>query len=714
MPAERLPFSRNVAYYSRQYSRIRGQFFFRREKNRRFNGQPVGAYFASKPIIRSTEYAKRPCFLGVNWGRLFVCGITGYTHRGRVFSPSAIREATSTLIHRGPDQQGTHETADISLGAVRLKVIDLAAGAQPFFSEDRKTVLVFNGEIYNYRELRRELKELGHAFSTQSDTEVLLRAFLQWDTDCFRRLRGMFAAAFWSQDQRRLVLVRDRVGIKPLYVCRVGGDIYFGSELKSILFHAEIPRQLDLTALHHYLALNYVPGPFTLIEGIQKLRPGYLLEWRNGLVLEEQYWKLPHAQDDHWTLPDAEEALDGLLKQSMQDHLLSDVPVGLWLSGGIDSSTLLHYASQTSRQQLKTFSITFRGRSFDETPYIHELVDRYQTDHLELDLNPTLDLPSAIEDVAYYSDEPFADAGALPVWFLSKLSRQRVTVALSGEGADELFGGYITYRADHLAGYARLLPEAARRSLLSALNYWPVSDEKISFEYKMKRFLEGSLLSPDEAHVYWNGSFSRAQQTEMLLKTNDTEVQDLFESDLPAANGNRNLRRFLAFDQRYYLTDDLLQKVDRMSMAHSLEVRPPYLDHRMIEFAASLPDRFKVSGRRHKLILKRLMRSKLPKRVLRRSKSGLDIPTHDWLRGPLRSYLEEILSPAEVKGNGLFRPEAIERLKCDHIERQANLGYHLWGLMILFLWMKHWNVQISGELNLPLTAEESVSKQAVY
>lgn len=643
-----------------------------------------------------------------------MCGITGYTHRGRVFSPSAIKEATSTLIHRGPDQQGTHETADISLGAVRLKIIDLAAGSQPFFSEDRKTVLVFNGEIYNYRELRRELKELGHAFSTQSDTEVLLRAFLQWDTDCFRRLRGMFAGAFWSQDQRRLVLVRDRVGIKPLYVCRVGGDIYFGSELKSLLFHPEIPRQLNLSALHHYLALNYVPGPFTLIEGIQKLRPGYQLEWRDGLVLEEPYWKLPHAQDDHWTLPDAEEALDGLLKQSMQDHLLSDVPVGLWLSGGIDSSALLHYASQTSTERLKTFSITFRGRSFDETPYIHELVDRYQTDHLELDLNPTLDLLSAIEEVAYYSDEPFADAGALPVWFLSKLSRQRVTVALSGEGADELFGGYITYRADHLAGYARLLPEAARRSLLSALNYWPVSDEKISFEYKMKRFLEGSLLSPDEAHVYWNGSFSRAQQIEMLLKTNDTEVQDLFESDLPAANGNGNLRRFLAFDQRYYLADDLLQKVDRMSMAHSLEVRPPYLDHRMIEFAASLPDRFKVSGRCHKLILKRLMRSKLPKSVLCRSKTGLDIPTHDWLRGPLRSYLEETLSSVAVKENGLFRPEAVERLKCDHMERRANLGYHLWGLMILFLWMKHWNVQISGELSLPLATEESVSKQAVY
>lgn len=642
-----------------------------------------------------------------------MCGISGYTHRGRVFNPSAIKESTDRLIHRGPDQQGTYESPDVSMGAVRLKIIDLAAGAQPFFSEDRKTVLVFNGEIYNYRELRAELQELGHSFSTRSDTEVLLRAFLQWDTHCFQRLRGMFAAAFWNEEQRRLVLVRDRVGIKPLYVCRLGDDLYFGSELKTILFHPEIPRRLDLSALHHYLALNYVPGPFTLIEGIQKLRPGHMLEWRDGMVLEEPYWKLPHRQDENWTLPDAEEALDLLLTRSMQDHLLSDVPVGIWLSGGIDSSALLHYASQASTQRLRTFSITFRGRSFDETPYIHELTQKYQTEHQELDLNPTLDLPSAIEELAYHSDEPFADAGAVPVWFLSKLSRQRVTVALSGEGADELFGGYVTYRADHLAGYARLLPRMARRSLLGALNYWPVSDEKISFEYKMKRFLEGSLLPPDEAHTYWNGSFSRAQQADLLLRSNHASVQDLFECDLPEANGDGSLSRFLAFDQRYYLTDDLLQKVDRMSMAHSLEVRPPYLDHRIIEFAASLPDRFKVSGRCHKVILRRLMRTKLPASVLRRSKTGLDIPTHDWLRGPLRPFLEETLSPEAVKQSGLFRPQAIERLKKDHMERRANLGYHLWGLMILFLWMKHWNIQSSSELSLPLAAEESVSRQVL-
>ena len=641
-----------------------------------------------------------------------MCGITGYTHRARSFNPSFIKEAIDCLIHRGPDQQGTYESESVSLGAVRLKIIDLEAGAQPFFSDDRKTVLVFNGEIYNYRELRKELEDLGHAFSTHSDTEVLLQAFLQWDTGCFARLRGMFAAAIWQEEQRRMVLARDRVGIKPLYICQLGEDIYFGSELKTILIHPEIPRQLDQTALHYYLSLNYVPGPFTLIEGIQKLQPGSMLEWRDGTMQQQQYWKLPHGQIGKWAMPEAELALDDLLKKSVSEHLLSDVPIGVWLSGGIDSSAVLHYASQQSARRLKSFSITFHGRTFDETPYIQQLVNKYQTEHYELDLNPTLDLSSAIEELAYYSDEPFADAGAVPIWYLSKLTRQHATVALSGEGADEMFGGYVTYQADHLAGYLRLLPKWARRSLLAALQHWPVSDDKISFEYKLKRFLEGSLLPPDEAHVFWNGAFSRIQQKELMLRAKHVSVNDLFDSDLPLANHGGNFNRFLVFDQRYYLTDDLLQKVDRMSMAHSIEVRPPYLDHRIIEFASTLPERFKVNGRVLKVILKQLMKSKLPQCVIQRAKTGLDIPTHDWLRGPLRPLLEDTVNRDAIKRLGLFRPEAIERVKQDHMERRANLGYHLWGLLILFLWIKHWNIQVSSELSLPLRTQESVSSQA--
>src|SRR5713101_8894445 len=578
-----------------------------------------------------------------------LCGITGFTHGNSFIDPARIRTATDSLLHRGPDQQGTYESAEISLGAVRLKIIDLRAGEQPLFSEDGETVVVFNGEIYNHAELRDELEDAGHTFTSRSDTEVEQKAFLRWDTECFRRFNGMFAIALWSAREKRLILARDRMGIKPLYIHRRGDDIVFGSELKTIFAHPEVERNIDLTALHHYLSLNYVPCPHTLVQGIEKLPPAHFLEWRGGRVKTEAYWRLRFETQEGLSLDSAADQLDVLLRQSTRDHLISDVPLGLWLSGGVDSSTILHYAREVSGSRVNTFSISFQGRSFDEMRYIRDIAEQYETQHHELDLNPSLDLATAIEELAYYSDEPFADAGAVPVCFLSKLSRQRVTVALSGEGADELFGGYITYRADHLAGYARLLPKAARRSLLAALSYWPVSDEKIGLEYKVKRFLEGSLLSPDEAHVYWNGSFSRSQQMELLLRTNRARVQDLFDPDLPESNRDGNLSRFLAFDQKYYLTDDLLQKVDRMSMAHSLEVRPPYLDHRLIEFAASLPDRFKISGRGTKVILRRLMKSKLPASVLRHSKTGLDIPTHDWLRGPLRAFLQETLSPEAIK-----------------------------------------------------------------
>jgi len=569
----------------------------------------------------------------------------------------------------------------------------MQGGNQPLVSEDRNVVLVYNGEIYNQAELRATLEARGHRFRTNCDTEVLLRAFQEWDTRCFERLRGMFAAAFWVESEKRLVLVRDRVGIKPLYICRRGDELYFASELKSIFSHQEVPRELDLTALHYYLALNYVPGPHSLVKGIEKLAPGHWLEWNDGSTRIESYWSLKFEERRSWTLESASEALDELMKQSIRDDLIADVPVGIWLSGGVDSSAVLHYARQATNARLKTFSIGFAGRSFDESDYARAMASQYGAEHHELDLNPRLDLPVAIEEMAYYSDEPFADAGAVPLWFLSKMSREHVTVALSGEGSDELFAGYVTYRADRLAEIARSVPGSLRRSLLSALRYWPVSDDKISLEYKLKRFVEGSLLPADEAHTYWNGAFSRRQQEKILRRTNHATIDDLFHDDLPHANGNGGLARYLAFDLRYYLTDDLLQKVDRMSMAHSIEVRPPYLDHRIIEFAVSLPGHLKIDGRKQKVVLKNLMTGRLPASVLKRRKTGLDIPTHDWFRGVLRTMLLDVLNPDAVRQSRLFQPSAVERLIADHLERRANFGYHLWGLLILFLWMKQWNIQ---------------------
>jgi len=638
-----------------------------------------------------------------------VCGISGYTHSGLPFDPSIIRRATDCLVHRGPDQQDTYESECVSLGSVRLKIIDLFAGGQPLVSEDGNTVLVFNGEIYNHRELRAELEADGRSFSSHSDTEVLLHAFLKWDKGCFPRLHGMFAAAIWTADEKRLVLARDRFGMKPLYICKRGQQIYFGSELKALFVHPDLPRELDLTALHYYLALNYVPGPHTLVKGIEKLPPGHFLEWKDGKIQVEQYWKTRFEVNHRWTLESAEEALDELLKQSIREHLLADVPVGVWLSGGVDSTTILHYARELFPSRLKTFSISFAGRSFDESRYARDIAKRYDTEHYELDLNPNLDLPSTIEEMVYYSDEPFADAGAVPLWFLSMLSRRHVTVALSGEGADELFGGYITYRADRLAGFARTVPSHLRRSLRSLLRYWPVSNEKISLEYKLKRFVEGSLLPPDEAHTYWNGAFSRAQQEKILSRTNHARIHDLFQEELPRANGYGGLSRYLAFDQRYYLADDLLQKVDRMSMAHSLEVRPPYLDHRIVEFAASLPDKFKIDGRKQKVVLKSLMRDKLCPAILNRAKTGLDIPTHDWFRGALRPMLLDTLGTGAARETNLFQTGALEHLIADHLECRANVGYHLWGLLILFLWMRQWNIRSSPELETTEEALESVS-----
>jgi len=620
---------------------------------------------------------------------LDVCGIAGYTHWQRSFEPTRISQATLTLRHRGPDQQGYFQDSQVSLGAARLKIIDLEGGDQPILSQDGDGVIVYNGEIYNHAELRRELEARGHRFRTRSDTEVLLRAFLEWDTGCFARVRGMFAAALWRPSQRRLVLVRDRLGIKPLYYLERGRDLYFGSELKAILVHPEVHRRLDPEGLDHYLSLNYVPCPYTLIAGIRKLPPGHWLEWREGKLRVEPYWKL-EFRPVRRKLAEACEELDWLLDQAVGEHLMSEVPLGVWASGGLDSSTIVHYAVRRYPGRLKTFSISFRGRSFDETPYFRTVAARYGTEHAELDLNESLDLAGAVEQMVWYSDEPSADAGALPVWYLSKLSRNSVVVALSGEGADELFGGYITYLADRMLRRLRWAPAGWRRLALRALSCWPVSDEKISFEYKLKRFLAGSLLEPGEAHCYWNGGFCFAEKKAFYPASSGHKLS------LDTAGTARRigyLNQFLLFDQLYYLPDDILYKVDRMSMAHSLEVRPAFLDHRIVEFAASLPEDFKIRRRTLKFILRHLMKDRLPPVVIERAKEGLDIPAHQWLRTVLRPLLLDTLSREAVRRSGVFDARAVEDLVRRHLERRANLGFQLWGLLILHLWMRRWKVE---------------------
>ena len=621
-----------------------------------------------------------------------MCGIVGFTTKTWSPDPERIRQATRTLLHRGPDQQGVYQSATCCLGATRLKIIDLSAGDQPIFSDDRDTAIVFNGEIYNHLEVRKTLESRGHRFHTHCDTETVLHAFLEWDTACFERLRGMFAVALWSESRQRLVLARDRVGIKPLYIAEQGEDLFFASELKGILVHPEIERRLSLEGLDCFLSMNYVPSPWTLIDGIQKLPPGSWLEWQNGRINKQVYWRIPDMAPSSMSLEDAKSELDRLLEQSVLEHRMSDVPLGVWLSGGVDSTTILHYAAKASGSKLRTFSISFNGYSFDESSYIGEVVKQYGTEHEQLDLNPEQDLEGAIRELSYYSDEPSADSGALPVWFLSKLCKTRCTVAFSGEGADEVFGGYLTYRANRIAERLKQVPAGVIRLALRGMNSWPISNEKISLEYKVRRLLQGSLLPAEQAHVYWNGTFSETEKATLIKSPLPGALLDLLlplQERLPGDG----IAPFLEFDQKYFLPDDILVKSDRISMAHSVEVRPPFLDHRIIEFAANLPTKFKIRGDNQKYVLKELMRPKLKSPITQRKKVGFDIPAHEWFRGPLRDLLTETLKSARTDHAGVFNFDAIDRLIELHMTRKINVGYHLWGLMTLFLWIKQWKVQ---------------------
>jgi asparagine synthase (glutamine-hydrolysing) len=624
-----------------------------------------------------------------------MCGIAGFTHIAQEFVPERIHQAVASIIHRGPDQQGVHQTPTVSLGATRLKVIDKEAGAQPMRSDDADYTLVFNGEIYNHAELRQELIHHGHHFKTSCDTEVVLHAFMQWDTACIEKLRGMFAFAVWCESRQRLVLARDRIGIKPLYYARRGRDLYFGSELKAIFCHPEVRRTIDLQALDTYLGLNYVAGPHTLAAGVVKLMPGCFLTWHDGEISLHHYWQVDRADTvAPASLREATERLDHLLTASVKEHLAADVPVGIWLSGGLDSSTVLHYASQHTTTPLQTFSITFNGREFDEAPYLREMAARYSTEHHELDLSASTVTPDSITELAYYSDEPNADAGAVPVWHLSRMSSKQVTVALSGEGADELFGGYITYLADKYARRARMVPRSLRRLSLRSANHLRASNKKIGFDYKLQRFLHGTLMDERSSHIFWNGTFSQEQRSQLMVSHNSAHMHKLL-STIPARG---DLKRFMAFDQAYFLPDNLLVKVDRMSMAHSLEVRPAFLDHRIVEFAATLPAKYCIQGRTLKLLLRKLMKDKLPQSILAQRKQGLDIPVHDWLRGHLKPLLLDTLNKKTVEESGLVYWPHLDSLLKLHMERKANYGYHLWGMLMLFLWIRQWKIQCGQDL----------------
>jgi asparagine synthase (glutamine-hydrolysing) len=613
-----------------------------------------------------------------------MCGICGIASANGAVDPARLAAMSATLVHRGPDSDGIFLDPPVGLAARRLAIIDLQTGDQPIANEDGTIHVVQNGEIYNYRELRSELARAGHRFTTTGDTEVLVHLYEEHGAGFAERLRGMFAIVIWDSRRRRLVLARDRYGIKPLYFRAQAGGLEFASELRAL------PRgELDLEALEAFLAFNSIPAPLSIFRETRKLPPGHLLIWEEGAhtpTLERFARPAPVPKDEvrHGDDAELEEELRARLRDSVRAHLVSDVPVGVLLSGGIDSSLLAALAAQESGEAVRTFSIGFVERSFDELEDARLVAAQYATQHRELVLRP--DAALLLPALAEAFDEPFADSSALPTYLVSQLAAEEVKVALSGEGGDELFGGYYTYAADLLALRAAGLARLAR-PLVERL---PSSSAKASFDYKAKRFVRGAQLPPLERHHAWKEIFSADARAELRGERSRFDPVDLLRSRFSETDGADLLARLQDVDLGLYLVDDLLVKTDRASMAHSLEARVPYLDPVVTNLALALPTRLKVRRLRKKVLLRRAAEPLLPSRIVYGKKRGFSIPAAAWLRGELEPFAREVLSASTLESQGLIRPEAARRVLDRHVARKEDLSRQLWGLMSLTLWYERW------------------------
>jgi asparagine synthase (glutamine-hydrolysing) len=623
-----------------------------------------------------------------------VCGICGLAAGGGgAPDPRALEAMSATLVHRGPDDEGHVVGGPVGLAARRLSIIDLAGGHQPIDNEDGRVTVVQNGEIYNHAELRAELERAGHRFRTRCDTEALVHLYEERGADFAERLRGMFAVAVWDSREERLVLARDRFGIKPLFYWeRPDGGLAFASELKALMALPDFERRLDMRAVECLLAFNSIPGPLTIFEGVRKLQPGHVMSWRDGHGVELRRYAAPAPRPAAELRRDSVGSLAGELRERLRDsvraHLVSDVPVGVLLSGGVDSATLAALAAEESGERVRTFSIGFRERSFDELERARLVAQRYDTDHHELVVEP--DVEATLVRLAEVFDEPLADSSALPTYLVSELASRHVKVAMSGEGGDELFGGYYTYVADSIAPWAGR-PAAAIRPLVERL---PSSSARVSFDYKAKRFARGGALPPLERHHAWKEIFSPDARAELLAEPTAPAFDpvDVYRERYAETSGAEPLARLQDVDRAIYLVDDLLVKTDRASMAHSLEVRVPFLDTAVTDLALSVPSNRHLLGLRKKRLLRRAVAPLLPRRIVYGRKRGFSIPAAAWLRGELLPFATDVLSPDALRRQGLFRPEAVERLVADHAAGRADHSRQIWCLMTLGLWLDRYGI----------------------
>jgi asparagine synthase (glutamine-hydrolysing) len=622
-----------------------------------------------------------------------MCGICGVASANGSADPERVARMSATLVHRGPDSSGEFSDGTVALAARRLSIIDLETGDQPIANEDGTLQVVQNGELYNYRELRRELERAGHTFRTHGDTEVLLHLYEQHGDGFAERLRGMFAVAIWDAPRRRLVLARDRFGIKPLYYRAAGDELAFASELRAL------PRgEIDLDALEAFLAFNSIPAPLTIFREARKLPPGHLLLWEDGQVHLERFARpapVPAGEQRDDDEAELVEELRARLRDSVRAHLVSDVPVGVLLSGGVDSALLAALAAEESTEPLRTFSIGFEERSFDELDDARRVAERYGTQHRELVLRP--DAAELLPALAETFDEPFADSSALPTYLVSELAAADVKVALSGEGGDELFGGYYTYAADLLAARVGGLARLAR-PLVERL---PTSSRKASFDYRAKRFVRAAHLQPLERHHGWKEIFSPDARAELTGRRSSFDPVDLLRARYAETEGADELARLQDVDLGIYLVDDLLVKTDRASMAHSLEARVPYLDTVVTNLALALPTRHKVRGLAKKVLLRKAAAPLLPREIVRGKKRGFSIPAAAWLRGELVPFARETLSTDTLRRQGFFRPEPVHRLLDDHVAGREDLSRQLWGLLAFTLWYERHVERTPTETRMP-------------
>ena len=611
-----------------------------------------------------------------------MCGICGVVSSDGGPDLEVVGRMSGRLVHRGPDDEGLFHEGPVALAARRLSIIDLAHGHQPIENEHGTAVVVQNGEIYNYRELKRELEGRGHRFATDCDTEVLVHLYEEHGDGFVERLRGMFAIALWDKRRQLLLLARDRFGIKPLYYRHVDGGLSFASELKAMLEQPGFSREIDPKAVSAYLAFNSIPAPLTIFAEARKLPPGHLLTWEGGEVRQRRYARVgavPAAEARHGSEAELAAELRGALDDSVRAHLVADVPVGVLLSGGVDSGGLAALASVHTGEPLRTFSIGFEEAGFDELSRARMVAERYGTDHHELVVRP--DAVELLPKLVEAFDEPFGDSSALPTYLVSQLASEHVKTAMSGEGGDELFGGYYTYVADLLARrVGRLAPLA--RPLAEAL---PSRHDRVGFDYKAKRFARAAALPPLERHHAWKEIFSSQARAELAGAASWDPV-DLYRERYAETAAAEPLARMQDLDLGIYLVDDLLVKTDRLGMAHSLELRVPFLDQKVAEFAFSLPRKMKVRGFAKKRLLRRALEPLLPKEIVHGRKQGFSIPLAAWLRGPLEPFAREVLAPGAIERQGLLDPAAVTPVLDCHISGQEDLSRQIWGLMALTLW----------------------------